>query len=173
MVDVLRPENRRLNMSRIRGKNTKPELLVRRGLHSRGVRYRLHDRSLPGRPDLVFPRFHTVAFIHGCFWHAHACTLSQMPATNADFWRHKLAANAVRDRKAIDDVKAAGWRVLVIWECSLRGPRRHDFGVLIEQCCHFIRSSRDLVCEISGNDIPAVALIASDETVRGNSPVGS
>jgi DNA mismatch endonuclease (patch repair protein) len=145
-------------MSRIRGKNTKPELLVRRGLHSRGVRYRLHDRSLPGRPDLVFPRFHTVAFIHGCFWHNHCCTLSKMPATNAEFWRDKLAANAVRDRKAIDELQAAGWRVLVIWECSLRGRRRQDFVLLIEQCCLFIRSSRGLVCEISEKDMPVVAL---------------
>lgn len=173
MTDVLRPEDRRLNMSRIRGKNTKPELLVRRGLHSRGIRYRLHGRSLPGRPDLVFPRFHTVAVVHGCFWHSHACTRSKIPETNADFWMHKLAANAVRDRKAIDEVKAEGWRILAIWECSLRGSRRHNIVLLIEQCCHFIRSSREVVCELSENDMPGVALEASDETVRVEKPIGS
>ena len=86
---------------------------------------------------------------------------------------HKLAANAVRDRKAIDELKAVGWRILVIWECSLRGPRRHNLVLLIEQCCHFIRSSREVVCELSENDMPAVALEASDETVRIEKPIGS
>ncbi|TXC66171.1 DNA mismatch endonuclease Vsr [Piscinibacter aquaticus] len=124
MTDVLTAEQRQLNMSRIRGRDTRPEMLVRQGLHARGLRYRLHDRKLPGRPDLVFPRHGAVLFVHGCFWHAHGCALSKLPATRQDFWKQKLEGNAARDRRAIDALQAAGWRVLVIWECALRGPAR-------------------------------------------------
>lgn len=141
MADVLTPEQRQLNMSRIRGKDTKPEMLIRRGLHARGLRYRLHDRSLPGRPDLVFPKHHTAVFIHGCFWHAHGCPLSKLPATRQDFWRTKLAANVARDREAVDALQAAGWRVLVIWECALRGPARQKNSVVLERAASFIEGT--------------------------------
>lgn len=151
MADVLTPEQRQLNMSRIRGKDTKPEMLIRRGLHARGLRYRLHDRSLPGRPDLVFPKHHTAVFIHGCFWHAHGCALSKLPATRQDFWQAKLAANAARDRKAVDTLQAEGWRVLVIWECALRGPGRLGVAPVVDQCDQFIRSSISGLLEIGGS----------------------
>lgn len=141
MADVLTPEQRRLNMSRIRSKDTKPEMLIRRGLHARGLRYRLQDQSLPGRPDLVFPRYHTAVFIHGCFWHAHGCALSKLPATRQDFWRAKLTANALRDRKAVDALQAVGWRVLVIWECALRGSSRQRESVVLERAAKFIQDS--------------------------------
>jgi len=89
MVDVLSPEQRRLNMSRIRGRDTKPEMLIRRGLHAQGFRYRLQNRKLPGRPDLVFPRYHAVIFVHGCFWHGHNCPMFKLPGTRQEFWSKK------------------------------------------------------------------------------------
>ena len=138
-MDVLTPEQRQLNMSRIKGKDTKPEMLIRRGLHARGLRYRLHDRSLPGRPDLVFPKYKTAVFIHGCFWHAHGCALSKLPATRKDFWRTKLAANAARDRMALEALQADSWRVLVIWECALRGPQRLAENVVLDRTATFIQ----------------------------------
>lgn len=151
MVDVLTSEQRQRNMSRIRGRDTKPEMLIRRGLHARGLRYRLHDKSLPGRPDLVFPRYRAVIFVHGCFWHAHRCPLSMLPATRRDFWKAKLQGNADRDRKALDRLLATGWRVLVIWECALRGPGRLEESRTLARSDSFIRGSRPLLLEIYGS----------------------
>lgn len=121
MADVLTPQQRQYNMSRIRGGDTKPEMMIRRGLHARGLRYRLHDRKLPGRPDLVFPRHHAVVLVHGCFWHGHSCVLFRLPATRSEFWAEKIAKNRQRDNKVHASLRAAGWRVLTIWECSLKG----------------------------------------------------
>lgn len=112
-------------MSRIRGSNTKPEVTLRRALHARGLRYRLHDRRLSGRPDIVFPRFGAVCFVHGCFWHRHAgCPYTTTPATRAAFWQAKFDANVTRDQRNHRELLAAGWRVAVVWECALReqGP---------------------------------------------------
>jgi DNA mismatch endonuclease, patch repair protein len=139
MTDVLTAAQRQLNMSRIRGRDTKPEMLVRQGLHARGLRYRLHDRKLPGRPDLVFPRHGAVVFVHGCFWHAHGCALSKLPATRQEFWKQKLEGNAARDRRAIEVLQAAGWRVLVIWECALRGPERLSDEAVLDSAADYIR----------------------------------
>jgi len=139
MTDVLTTAQRQLNMSRIRGRDTKPEMLVRQGLHARGLRYRLHDRKLPGRPDLVFPRHGAVVFVHGCFWHAHGCALSKLPATRQEFWRQKLEGNAARDRRSIEVLQAAGWRVLVIWECALRGPERLRDEAVLDSAADYIR----------------------------------
>ncbi|MDN7820904.1 very short patch repair endonuclease [Burkholderia vietnamiensis] len=150
MVDVLSAEQRRLNMSRIRGRDTKPEMLIRRGLHARGLRYRLHVRTLPGRPDLVFAKHHTVAFVHGCFWHAHRCALSKLPATHQDFWRKKLDGNSARDRKAIESLHADGWRVLVVWECALRGPRRMLVEDLLDFVVCFVKSGEPRYFELAG-----------------------
>lgn len=151
MADVLTAEQRQLNMSRIRGRDTKPEMLIRRNLHARGLRYRLHDRSLPGRPDLVFPKYRTAVFIHGCFWHAHGCALSKLPATRQDFWKKKLDGNAARDRKAIGALQAAGWRVLVIWECSIRGPGRLNDLKALDSAAGYIRQDHgEPLKEIAG-----------------------
>jgi DNA mismatch endonuclease (patch repair protein) len=155
MADVLTAAQRQLNMSRIKGKNTKPEMLIRRGLHARGLRYRLHDGSLPGRPDLVFPKYRAAVFIHGCFWHAHGCGLSKTPATRQDFWRAKLSANATRDRRAIEALQAAGWRVLVIWECALRGPHRHEQDDMLDRAANFIESGDMHLLEISAEQSAA------------------
>jgi DNA mismatch endonuclease (patch repair protein) len=123
-MDVLSPEQRRLNMSRIRGANTNPELRVRRALHAAGLRYRLHVRDLPGTPDLVLPRWRAAVFVHGCFWHGHACPAFRLPATRAAFWQEKIAANRLRDERQCGELLAKGWRVATIWECAVRGPRR-------------------------------------------------
>ena len=156
MADVLTPEQRQLNMSRIKGKDTKPEMLVRRGLHVRGLRYRLHDRSLPGRPDLVFPKYNTAVFIHGCFWHAHGCVMSKLPATRQDFWKAKLSANAARDRKAVEALRADGWRVLIIWECALRGPQRWTEDAVLDRAANFIQFSGLPLLDIAAQQPSAV-----------------
>jgi len=107
-------------MSGIRGKDTLPEIKVRKYLHSRGLRYRLHVKTLPGKPDLVFPKFRLVVFVHGCFWHRHkGCRYATTPANNAEFWRSKFEANVLRDIEVVQKLKHAGWRVLVIWECEI------------------------------------------------------
>jgi len=106
-------------MSRIQGKDTKPELVVRRLVHSLGFRYRLHRHDLPGSPDLVFPRLRRIIFVHGCYWHRHeGCRYAYLPKSNVSFWRSKFAANVERDRMAIQKLKKAGWRVHIIWECE-------------------------------------------------------
>lgn len=127
MTDVLTAEQRRLNMSRIRGRDTKPELLLRRGLHALGLRFRLHRKDLPGSPDLVFPKYQAAIFVHGCFWHGHNCPMFKLPATRTDFWAAKVAGNQARDEIALNRLAAAGWRTLVVWECALRGPARRPF----------------------------------------------
>ncbi|MCP1374687.1 DNA mismatch endonuclease Vsr [Dyella sp. Sa] len=108
-------------MSRVRGKDTRPEMAVRRTAHSMGLRFRLHRKDLPGAPDLVFPRRHIALFVHGCFWHRHAgCRLAADPKTRPDFWVKKFQANVERDRRAIEKLEQMGWRTVVVWECETR-----------------------------------------------------
>lgn len=121
MVDSLTPEQRSAQMSRIRGSNTKLEVLVRKGLHARGLRYRLGGAKLPGRPDIVLPKYRTVVFVHGCFWHGHDCPLYRLPKTRPEFWAEKIGKNRARDQRVTSELEAIGWRVLTVWECSLRG----------------------------------------------------
>lgn len=121
MADSLTPEQRSAQMSRIRGSNTKLEVLVRKGLHARGLRYRLGGAKLPGRPDIVLPKYRTVVFVHGCFWHGHDCPLYRLPKTRPEFWADKIGKNRVRDLRVTAELEAMGWRVLTVWECSLRG----------------------------------------------------
>lgn len=108
-------------MSGIRGKDTQPELAIRRGLHARGFRFRLHAKDVPGKPDLVLPRFHAAIFVNGCFWHRHDCHLFKMPATRPEFWSQKLERNVLRDQIVHAQLVKKGWRILVVWECSLKG----------------------------------------------------
>jgi len=111
-------------MSGIRGRDTKPEMTVRRYLHGCGFRYRLHDRNLPGAPDLVFRRFRVVVMVHGCFWHQHSgCQYATTPKNNWEFWQAKLVGNVARDKRNTERLVATGWRVIVLWECGLRGLR--------------------------------------------------
>lgn len=131
MTDVLTTAQRRLNMSRIRGRDTKPELLLRRGLHALGFRYSLHRRDLPGCPDIVFPRFRAVVFVHGCFWHGHDCPMFKLPATRTEFWASKIAGNRERDASVLKCLSAKGWRTLTFWECTLRGPARRPVDEIL------------------------------------------
>lgn len=110
-------------MSGIRGKNTKPELVLRKALHAAGFRYRLHVKNLPGKPDLVFPKYKAVIFVHGCFWHGHDCRYFKLPASNREFWSAKIRANRKRDEQDKERLTEAGWRVLIVWECALRGSK--------------------------------------------------
>ena len=117
-------ESRRKNMAAIRGKNTKPELAVRRFLHASGFRYRLHAKNLPGRPDIVLKRFNTAIFVHGCFWHHHGCANSVWPKTRSDFWRTKILGNRRRDRRHNRTLEKMGWRVATVWECEVKDSKR-------------------------------------------------
>lgn len=137
--DVHSPEVRSHNMSRIRGRDTKPEMLIRRGLHRRGLRYQLHRRDLPGRPDLVFNSRRCAIFVHGCFWHGHGCRMFRLPGTRTDFWRGKIDANRARDERATDALGAGGWRRLIVWECALRGPAKLAEAELLDACEGFVR----------------------------------
>lgn len=121
MADVHSKETRSFNMSRIKGKDTKPELLVRKFLFSEGLRYKLHDRKLPGKPDLVFPKYKTVIFIHGCFWHGHKnCRYYVIPKTRTEWWLAKISSNKKKDLESVNLLQQCGWKVLVLWECSLK-----------------------------------------------------
>ena len=123
MTDVVTPAVRSRMMSGIRGKDTRPEMAVRRFLHRAGLRFRLHDRSLPGAPDMVFPRHGAVVFVHGCYWHRHeGCKYASTPASNVEFWQRKFADNVRRDRDTVHMLIKSGWRVFILWECALRHP---------------------------------------------------
>lgn len=127
MIDVVDKETRSRMMAGITGRNTKPELRLRRLLHAAGFRYRLHAKDLPGRPDIVLPRYKAAIFVHGCFWHRHpGCRFATTPASNTEFWNTKFGANAARDASKEQALVAAGWRVAVIWECELKSD---DLGV--------------------------------------------
>jgi DNA mismatch endonuclease (patch repair protein) len=121
MADFLKPEERSALMARVGNRNTKPELLVRRLLHSIGYRFRLHRADLPGTPDIVLPRHKTVIFVHGCFWHGHrGCTRAKRPSSNQEFWNRKINANIRRDRQNRIALRKLGWHVLIIWQCGLK-----------------------------------------------------
>lgn len=121
MTDKISPERRSWNMSRIRAGDTKPELQLRSLLHHAGYRYRLHDPKLPGKPDIVLPRYRTVIFVHGCFWHRHSgCRNATTPSTRTDFWTRKFEATIERDRRKAAELIAADWRVITVWECELK-----------------------------------------------------
>jgi DNA mismatch endonuclease, patch repair protein len=125
MADVHDAATRSYNMSRVKGKDTKPEWLVRRYLFGKGFRYRLHDKKLPGKPDLVFRKHKTVVFIHGCFWHGHeGCKYSRLPGTNADWWMRKIQATKEHDKKVVSQLTDLGWKVLFVWECELKSGTR-------------------------------------------------
>jgi DNA mismatch endonuclease (patch repair protein) len=127
-------------MSGIRGKNTKPEMVLRQGLHAAGFRYRLHDKNLPGKPDLVFPGRSAVLFAHGCFWHGHDCHLFKWPSTRPDWWRVKIEKNRANDSRAVEALASAGWRVGVIWECALKGRSRKPVESVISDVAVWLTS---------------------------------
>jgi len=127
-------------MSGIRGKNTKPEMILRHGLHRLGFRFRLHDKRLPGKPDLVFPKRRAVLFAHGCFWHGHNCHLFKWPSTRPEFWHTKICRNKERDVKVEESLVVDGWRVGVVWECALKGRERLPLNAVIDLCSTWLVS---------------------------------
>ena len=123
MTDIVDQQTRSRMMSGIRGKDTKPELALRRALHARGFRFRLHSKTVHGRPDLVLPKYRAVVFVHGCFWHRHeGCRYTTTPSTREEFWQGKFAANVARDATVRERLLEEGWRVATVWECALRKP---------------------------------------------------
>lgn len=127
-------------MAAIRASHTKPEMLVRKAMHAAGLRYRLHVRDLPGRPDLVFPRHRAVAFVNGCFWHRHDCHLFKWPGTRTEFWREKLDRNVRNDERVGFALKESGWRIAMIWECALKGRNKLDYAIAMQRLADWIRS---------------------------------
>ncbi|MGL3820644.1 very short patch repair endonuclease [Sphingopyxis sp. R3-92] len=150
MADRLTLAQRQLNMSRIRSHDTGPERLIRKLLHNRGFRFRLQRRDLPGRPDLVLPKYRVAIQVHGCFWHWHDCRLFVMPATRTEFWSDKLGANRRRDSAVREALEAAGWRTLLIWECALKGRGRLQSDELADRMADFIFSG-DTRAHIAGS----------------------
>lgn len=130
-MDIISPERRSALMSRIRGKDTGIEVTVRKGLHRLGFRYRLGGARLPGRPDIVLPKYRVVVFIHGCFWHGHDCPLYRLPKTHTDFWRTKIETSRERDARKAVELRRAGWRVTTVWECQLRDKAPEAVDALI------------------------------------------
>jgi DNA mismatch endonuclease (patch repair protein) len=137
-MDTFSPQQRSEIMRRVRSQDTKPEMIVRRLVHRRGFRYRLHAKELPGRPDLVFPKRRKIVFVHGCYWHAHRCPASALPETHRDYWEAKLRRNAERDKRTVRQLRKAGWAVLTIWECQTRNRER-----LASRLIHFLEEKRD------------------------------
>lgn len=120
-MDRLTPQKRSLVMSKVRGKDTRPEMLVRSLLYRMGFRFRLHRKGLPGRPDIILPKYRTVVFVHGCFWHRHpGCNRASAPQSNTGFWEAKLAGNVARDARNMEDLARLGWKVIVVWECEMK-----------------------------------------------------
>ena len=155
LADVHDSATRSRNMAAIGSRNTKPELVLRRGLHALGFRYRLHSRNLPGRPDLVFARYHAVIFVNGCFWHGHDCDLFRWPRTREDFWRRKIGDTIARDRAAHAALNEAGWRTGIVWECAMKGRGRRDPAGMIAVVANWLRSGEgdlDLTGHSAGPD---------------------
>lgn len=140
-MDIVSPETRSRMMSGIRTRDTKPEVLFRKGLHRRGYRYRLRSTQVPGKPDFVLPKYRVAAFVHGCFWHRHECHLFKWPATRPCFWRSKLNRNRERDAEVTEAVKAAKWRQLTVWECALRGPHQIGLGLALDRTEQWLTST--------------------------------
>ena len=140
MADIVSKEKRSEMMSGIRGKNTKPELLIRKGLHAKGFRYKLHVKDLAGQPDIVLPKYKAVIFIHGCFWHKHSSYLFKMPSTRVDFWEKKLNRNVEKDKESLDKLKANGWRILIIWECAVKGRTKKPIDEIMDSIISWLKS---------------------------------
>ncbi len=143
MPDIVSPETRSRMMAGIRGKDTKPELFIRKALHARGFRYRLHDRRLPGKPDLSFPKYRAVILVNGCFWHGHDCHLFKWPSTRQEFWRSKITRNRQKDKETWQALRERGWRVAVIYECALKGRTRLDPDRVIDTTEKWLHSEQE------------------------------
>ena len=153
-MDRLTKQHRSWNMSRIRGANTKPEIRVRSMLHRMGYRFRLHRKDLPGKPDIVLPKYETVIFVHGCFWHRHeGCRYTTSPSTRQEFWQAKFTANVVRDEALRDKLLEDGWRIATVWECALRKP--DQMNVTTDLLSAWLRSN-ELQLQIGDDEASSV-----------------
>jgi len=148
MIDVVDVKTRSKMMSGIRGKDTKPELLIRSRLHQQGFRFRVHDNTLAGRPDIILKKYHAVIFVHGCFWHRHECHLFKWPKTRPEFWRDKINGNYENDKKVIKSLTESGWRICVIWECAVKGANK-DIPSIVNLMADWLKSD-EVFLEISG-----------------------
>ena len=142
MVDIVSSEKRSEMMSGIRSKNTKVEIVIRRALHKKGFRFRLHQSGLPGKPDLVFPKYKAIVFTHGCFWHGHDCPLFKWPSSRSDFWKKKINRNKEKDGETLEKLLDRGWRVMIIWECALKGSGKISFEKIISSAAKFLTGTR-------------------------------
>ena len=140
MTDVVSPKKRSEMMSGIQGKDTRPEVLIRKSLHRKGFRYKIHDKTLPGKPDLVFPKYGAVIQINGCFWHAHDCHLFKWPSTRPDFWKNKILGNKTRDKRTLKELEILGWRVLIVWECAIKGKHKRPIDEITRQISAWLYS---------------------------------
>lgn len=166
MTDVVDKATRSRMMAGIRSKNTKPETIIRKGLHARGFRYSLHPKNLPGKPDIVMPKWRVAIFIHGCFWHRHGCSLSKMPANNAAFWNSKLTANKSRDASMKQQLIEAGWRTATVWECATRGKfATENLPYLLDRLAAWIRNQAESgTLEIAASDLLTLFKSAGDNS---------
>jgi len=141
MIDIVSPGKRSRMMSGIKGKNTKPELIIRKELFRRGFRYRLHSGKLPGKPDIVLPKYRAVIFINGCFWHGHGCHLFRWPKSNIEFWREKITGNIQRDAMKRQSLLDEGWRIMTVWECALRGKEKENLQKVLDNLVDWLLSN--------------------------------
>jgi DNA mismatch endonuclease (patch repair protein) len=139
-MDTVDKATRSRIMSKVAQRDTGPELQIRRALHGLGFRYRLNVRGLPGTPDLVLPKYHAAIFVHGCFWHAHGCRLSKIPETRSEFWKQKFADNRARDKRAVRQLQAKGWRVLIVWQCAIKGKKAQELERTVNAIASWLRS---------------------------------
>ena len=155
-ADTVTSEVRSRMMAGIRGKNTKPEIAIRSALHRRGFRFCLHRKSLPGKPDLVFPKHRAVILVHGCFWHGHGCHLFKWPKTREGYWMEKISSNIARDRRQLLALTDTGWRVATVWECALKGRTRMPIETIAERCAIWLESNENEL-GLKGDETRAVA----------------
>lgn len=141
MTDTVDRATRSRMMSGIRSRNTKPETILRKALHRVGFRFRLHRADLPGKPDIVLSKYHAVIFVHGCFWHGHGCPLFKLPETRGEFWKSKIEKNVIRDAKKINELVNMGWRVAIVWECTLRSLQKVGSDDLVLILANWLKSS--------------------------------
>jgi len=151
MTDVVDAATRSRMMSGIKGKNTKPEIQTRKALFRKGYRYRLHDKNLPGKPDMVLKKYNTVIFIHGCFWHGHDCHLFKWPKTRPAFWKKKIGRNREKDLEVTAQLKAAGWKIITVWECALKGKDRYSLDIVTDRISRALQTHRS--CTIKGKPV--------------------
>ena len=145
MTDIVDSKTRSRMMSGIKGKNTKPEIVIRQRLHARGYRFRLHRKDLPGSPDIVLPKHRAVVLINGCFWHGHQCRLFKWPKTRPEFWRKKIEGNIRRDQQNLSELKRMGWRACLLWECEIKGANEEHLNTVIESISEWLSGEENFL----------------------------